>query len=270
MREPAALDTESLDRRFGSLAGSYASAKPFPHAVMDDFLPAEWLEAVLDEFPAPDDMEIQFDSARQTKSASQDWSSFGPATRHVIAELNSGPFIAFLERLTGVDHLIPDPHLAGGGLHQIRRGGKLGVHADFNRHEELRVDRRLNLLVYLNKDWDEAWGGAFEMWSTDMLRCEERVAPLFNRCVVFSTTDTSFHGHPDPLDCPPDRSRRSIAMYYYTAGRPRDELSSPHTTLFKDRPGKQADSTRRDAARDLAMDWLPPVLFRQLQRRRRA
>jgi Rps23 Pro-64 3,4-dihydroxylase Tpa1-like proline 4-hydroxylase len=93
------------------------------------------------------------------------------------------------------------------------------VHADFNRHEKLNLDRRLNLLLYLNRDWKEEYGGHLQLWTRDMGRCVVKVLPVFNRCVVFSTTDFSYHGHPDPLTCPPGRTRKSIAMYYYTNGR---------------------------------------------------
>src|SRR5581483_6543461 len=117
------------------------------------------------------------------------------------------------------DGLIPDPYFTGGGLHQIERGGYLKIHADFDRHEKLGLQRRLNVLVYLNRDWDESYGGALELWDRAMTHPVVRVLPVFNRCVVFSTTDQSYHGHPEPLTCPPDRRRRSLALYYYTAAR---------------------------------------------------
>jgi Rps23 Pro-64 3,4-dihydroxylase Tpa1-like proline 4-hydroxylase len=153
-------------------------------------------------------------------------------------------FIDFLETLTGITGLLPDPHLWGGGLHQIQRGGFLKVHADFNRHERLDLDRRLNLLVYLNKDWKEEYGGQLELWSRDMKRCEERVLPVFNRCVVFSTTDTSYHGHPDELTCPEGWTRKSMALYYYTTGRSAEETSQSHSTLYQERPGESVFSMK--------------------------
>ena len=132
-------------------------------------------------------------------------------------------FVDFLERLTGIDALIPDPHYFGGGLHQIRPGGFLKVHADFNRHSRLDLERRLNAILYLNKDWQEEYGGHLQIWDNDMTRCEKKVLPVFNRLLVFATLDTANHGHPDPLTCPPDRARRSMALYYYTSDRPEGE-----------------------------------------------
>ncbi|NEN95926.1 MAG: 2OG-Fe(II) oxygenase, partial [Moorea sp. SIO3I7] len=133
------------------------------------------------------------------------------------------------------------PHFVGGGLHQIEKGGYLKIHADFNRHTKLRLDRRLNLLIYLNKDWQEDYGGHFEMWDTEMTQSQKKILPVFNRCVIFSTTDFSYHGHPEPLTCPEGRTRKSLALYYYSNGRPAEELSKSgdHSTLFKARPGEK-------------------------------
>lgn len=248
------------------LRDQYAAASPFPHVVIDDFLPAEVLEPVLAEFPEPRDVEWQqFDNAREIKLALSDTEQLGPATRHLLAEFNGQVFVDFLERLTGIEALVPDPHYVGGGLHQIRSGGFLKVHADFNRHDRLRLDRRLNGLLYLNKDWQESWGGHLQLWNKDMSMCEHKVLPVFNRFLLFSTTDDANHGHPDPLRCPPERARRSMALYYYTNGRPESEVSGDHTTLFKQRPGETWNSTAKQAVKR----WVPPALVDLVARRSR-
>lgn len=251
----------------------YASASPFPHAVLDDLLPPVVLDAVLSEFPDPRQGDwFAFESSTERKLASKDDSSMGPATRHLLAELNSGAFIDFLERLTGIEGLVPDPGFVGGGMHQIERGGHLKVHADFNKHPRTGLERRLNVLVYLNRDWKDEWGGGFELWKADMSACEERVMPLFNRCVVFSTTSTSYHGHPEPLECPEDRTRKSLALYYYTKDRPPAERTGAHNTLFQARPGEALPASERSGLRErlrsAALDACPPVLARALQRLR--
>jgi len=196
------------------------------------------LDRVLSEFPGAQgiDWERYDDPRFEVKLASRSEQQIGLFTRYLIYALNSSAFLQFLERLTGIKGLVPDPHLWGGGLHQILPGGKLAVHADFNNYPHFKLDRRLNVLVYLNRDWREEWGGHLELWDRDMARCEQRILPLFNRMVCFSTTDTSFHGHPDELRCPPDRTRRSLALYYYSNGRPAEEIGRPHTTLFQYRP----------------------------------
>jgi hypothetical protein len=241
---------------------------------MDDFLPEPVLEAVLAEFPDPKGADwFAFDSATERKLATKDDSTMGPATRHVLAELNSSTFLDFLERLTGIEGLIPDPHFVGGGLHQIERGGHLKIHADFNRHPRTDLERRLNVLVYLNRDWKDEYGGAFELWSEDMTTSEAKIMPYFNRCVVFSTTSTSFHGHPDPLTCPEGETRKSMALYYYTKTRPAEEQNAGHNTLFQARPGEElpdpvAESKPPAAERvkHLLAQLVPPLLVTAVRR----
>ncbi len=218
----------------------YAQGMPYPHIVFDDFFPEDILNKMLEEFPSPDaEIWKKFNDSRQQKLGSVSDRLIPPYTRAVIQELNSGAFLDFLEELTGIKNLIADAKLAGGGLHQILPGGKLGIHADFNAHKGNGLDRRLNLLLYLNKDWQDDFGGEFELWDTEMKACQRKVLPVFNRCVVFSTTSFTFHGHPDPLMCPEGRSRKSLALYYYSNGRPEHEKTNkPHSTLFKERPGE--------------------------------
>ena len=190
----------------------------------------------------------------------------GPTTRHLLSEFNSAPFVNFLEEVTQIKGLVPDPHYFGGGIHQIEAGGYLKIHADFNVHQRLRLDRRLNALLYLNRDWRDEWGGQLELWNKDMTLAVRKISPQFNRLVVFATTDSSFHGHPDPLLCPPGVTRRSLALYYYTNGRPAEERSSAHSTLHQVRPGENFDPTPPGlevrAAKRPAITWrdfVPPV-----------
>jgi Rps23 Pro-64 3,4-dihydroxylase Tpa1-like proline 4-hydroxylase len=172
------------------------------------------------------------DGTFERKWSSEDARLFGPFTTALIGQLNAGPFVTFLEQLTGISGLLSDPHLRGGGLHEIRQGGLLGVHADFNVHPRLKVHRRLNLLIYLNKDWQEEWGGALELWDRTGQRCVKTIPPTFNRAVLFDTSNFSYHGHPHPLACPPERSRKSVALYYYSADCPTEEDRSAHGTIF--------------------------------------
>ncbi|MCB9262381.1 MAG: 2OG-Fe(II) oxygenase [Flavobacteriales bacterium] len=187
--------------------------------------------------------------------------------------LNSEPFLNFLSELTGIENLMGDPYFEGGGCHQIKPGGYLKVHADFNKHKLTNLDRRLNVLVYLNQDWKEEYGGHFELWNTEMTKCEKKLLPLFNRMAMFSTTDFSYHGHPDPLKCPEGRSRKSLALYYYTNGRPAEEINfglEDHTTIFVDRKGVESEKTMRryNALINFATDWMPPVLYRMIKKSR--
>lgn len=245
----------------------YSGAKPFPHVVFDDFFDPALLDSILSEFPKPREIKWHsFDNEREIKLASNAESSFGPATRLFLYHLNSITFLEFIGKVTGIANLISDPCFDGGGLHQIVRGGKLGIHADFNRHGRYGLDRRLNLLLYLNKDWREEYGGHLELWNRDMTRCEAKILPIFNRMVVFGTTDYTYHGHPDPLQCPEGMTRKSLALYYFSNGRPQEEISGSHSTLFHTRPGEEYRLTFKQRLRNVARDLLPPIITRQFRK----
>lgn len=241
----ALLDIARLQVAAAGLCESYQQAQPFPHVVVDGLFDAAMLQQVVDEFPRADEpFWYRHVHRNSLKLALNQTQHMGAITRELLAALNSAAFLGVLETLTGIEGLIPDPYLEGGGLHQIGTRGFLGIHADFNVHKKLKLDRRLNLLLYLNQDWPASYGGELELWDTGMQAAQRKVAPLFNRMVVFNTTDNSYHGHPEPLQCPEDRTRKSIALYYYTAGRPDAEKSAAHSTLYQKRPG-QSGALRR-------------------------
>ena len=242
-RGPFFFEHAELANRGAALRERYASADPFPHIAIDDFLPEHVAAEILAHFPDASDPCWMSDAAGHqqgklgTRHASR-LDSLSGTLYHALLLFNSSPFVAFLENLTGIEGLIPDPHFKGGGLHSIPAGAHLDVHADFNRYNELKLDRRINALLYLNRDWDPAWGGQLELWNRDMSECRQRIDPIFNRLAIFSTTSTSYHGHPDPLRCPEGVTRKSIAFYYYTNGRPTSEKRGAHSTLWQPRPGE--------------------------------
>jgi Rps23 Pro-64 3,4-dihydroxylase Tpa1-like proline 4-hydroxylase len=217
-----------------TLHAQYASAEPFPHIALDGLFDDGALDAVLAEFPSREAMRWrEFDSTTEKKLGYfHETSSISKTVREFLDAMNSFEMLLWLEALTGIEGLIPDPYFGGGGLHQIEPGGFLKIHADFNVHPKLKLDRRLNMLIYLNKDWRDEYGGHLELWDRDLSACRSKILPAFNRTVIFSTTDTSFHGHPHPLTAPEGMSRKSVSLYYYTAGRPEAERSAPHDTLF--------------------------------------
>ncbi len=221
-------------------AEDYASAAPFPHAVIDDAFDISTLRAVAHEIsrmtiPTERNFYGTFEKRRLSKLDDM------PAKTRAFVDYLHGPaFLHQLERMTGIEELIPDLLLEGAGLHQIGPGGYLKVHADFNWHRHLKLYRRLNVLVYLNEDWNDDWEGKLELWDRDMSACHVRIAPRMNRMVVFSTTDDSFHGHPEPVCCPPEVRRNSIALYYYTKSNPGVRIST--LTDWRERPGEQFNS----------------------------
>mgnify|MGYP001217691063 FL=1 len=226
----------------------FVNANPFPFIIIDDFFSKEFLNEVLNQFPnlAEQKKTTNYDNKNEVKFANNQYKNFPNNIKKLFDFLNSDFFLNFLQRITNIqEKLIPDFELNGGGLHEIKKGGLLKIHSDFNKHPNLDLDRRLNVLIYLNKDWKEEYGGHLEFWDKEMTSCREKVLPIFNKMVIFSTTDNSNHGHPDPLNCPNNMSRKSIATYYYTKGRPINEIDkmfSKNTTYFKDRLGQNNET----------------------------
>lgn len=270
---PFYFDRAALQEMARQHAADFRTAKPFRHAVIDGFLPEDVIDELIRVYPSPHgESWTRFYNPLERKFALSDEALVPPQIKHVLQQFNSQVFVDFLERLTGIEGLIPDPHLVGGGLHQIERDGLLKVHADFNRHPRLNLERRLNVLLYLNRDWQEEYGGQLELWDRQMSRAVTRILPVANRMVVFATTATSYHGHPDPLTSPPGRFRRSLAWYYYTAPRAADRRG--HGTLFQARPGEGIDVHAADGRtlREWARDLTPPLVadgIRSMRRRAR-
>ncbi|MFL6726580.1 MAG: 2OG-Fe(II) oxygenase [Sphingomicrobium sp.] len=260
------LDRVECEELGHSLAEQYQNAEPFPHIVIDDFLDAGILRSVVSEFPSSKDKTFFDRDQERFKFQYQPEEVASGLVKNLFAELNSQAFLRFLEAMTGIEGLLSDPYFEGGGLHETKRGGHLGIHADFNVHGRLKLERKLNLLVYLNEDWHEEYGGQLELWDRDMKECVVRVKPEFGRAVIFNTALDSFHGHPDPLNCPPERSRRSIATYYYSAPE-RGFASLPkRTTNFRARSGT-ADKVDWEIRRHhFVNDWVPPKLQRLAHR----
>jgi Rps23 Pro-64 3,4-dihydroxylase Tpa1-like proline 4-hydroxylase len=255
-----ALDAAECRKLGRSLAQQYQEASPFPHVVIDDFIEPAVLRAVLADFPSSENKRFFDRDQERFKFQYQPHESPSGIVRNLFAELNSQAFLGFLEEMTGITGLISDPHFEGGGLHETKRGGHLGVHADFNVHGRLNVERKLNLLIYLNEDWKEEYGGQLELWDRQMKECVVRVEPVFGRAVIFNTALDSFHGHPDPLNCPPERSRRSIATYYYQAPEEGVAALPKRTTNFKARPASEDPSDWQIRRHHFVNDWIPPKL----------
>jgi hypothetical protein len=234
------LDLARLEEKLPKLRQEYAEARPFPHVVFDDFLPRQVIERAEREFPAVDDLSwMKLHHVNERKSANPDVATWKPTLQAVAAELISPRFVTFLSTLTSIDGLFADDAMEGGGLHQSMARGFLNVHADFTVHPlHQNWRRRVNLLLYLNNDWKEEYGGALELWSTDMKRCERRILPVANRAVIFTTDPDSFHGHPEPMRCPEGIARRSMALYYFTV----DDSPFIRSTEYRARPGDGAKS----------------------------
>jgi hypothetical protein len=210
------LDLARFAARCDAQRTAFAAAQPFPHVVFDDFLEPSAAEAMLAEFPQTGDAWTHLHHVNEKKRICGARERLGPATRAVVDALHGPEMLAALERLTGVAGLRADPRLDGAGLAEMFAGGFLNVHRDFLTHTLAPQWRReINLLVFLNPEWPAAWRGDLELWDAGVTRPVRTIAPRWNRCVIFRTSETSFHGVPDPIASPPDRPRRSLALYYY-------------------------------------------------------
>ncbi|PPR76852.1 MAG: hypothetical protein CFH06_01606 [Alphaproteobacteria bacterium MarineAlpha3_Bin5] len=200
------------------LALRYKNATPFPHIRLGSFLEKNIAQKAFKEFPMYSNPIWNHHKHFNCQKLSANKKEHFPKTiRSIVDELNSNRFASWLSKLVGIPDLRPDPSLMGGGLHQITRGGYLNMHADFTyHHHNEKLKRRVNLLLYLNKEWKQDWGGQIEFWDEGMKECITKSPPLGNNAVIFSTSKTSWHGHPAPLSCPQGHTRNSIALYYYT------------------------------------------------------
>ena len=232
---------ESLSQKH---AQAYQGAAPFPHIYIDNFLDENLVKQASDAFPKGGDFDFyKYENPLEKKLAFDQVNKLPAPISDILVAMNSAVFLRFLEDLTGIDGLIPDPYYRGGGIHRIEKGGKLDVHIDFNKHLKLKLDRRLNVILYLNDDWKPEYGGNLEIWKGHqdetghvLEECVTKILPVLNRLAIFSTSEKSYHGHPDALTCPDDRCRQSIATYYYSNGRPAEEDVPAHSTTFIKRP----------------------------------
>jgi len=227
---------------------NYLNAKPFPNIVFSNFFKEDFLNIILEEFPDLSKLnESQnYNVKNEIKLSNKNYNKFPQTIKSFFDFLNADIFLNFLQNITSIkEKLVSDPHLEGGGLHEIKSGGVLKIHTDFNRHPFLDLDRRINVLIYLNKNWNDNYGGHLELWNQNMSKCEKRISPSFNTMVIFSTTDFSNHGHPEHLSCPKEISRKSLALYYFSSGRPKSEVFNKqmkNRTFFKSRKGIKNDA----------------------------
>lgn len=225
-------------REYGdNLLDEYVFAEPYPHIVIDNFLPEDFANDLLKNFPEHSMEEDVVFKGRVFEHNKRQISPYAcnRFIRESFSFFNSAPFLEFLESITNIKGLIPDPHFSGGGFHEITKGGLLGVHADFRIQERLHLNRRINVLIYLNKDWEKSYLGNLELWDSKMTSCVKSVEPFFNRCVIFNTDADSYHGHPDALNVPDGVTRKSLALYYYTASLSIYDETPNLTTVFKAR-----------------------------------
>lgn len=228
------------------LKRKFLEASPVNYICIDNFMDSIYLSDVLNEIKSipksvweeiPDGIHNEPDNeVFNNKLSLFDFGEY-PKIKEAFDLLQSNEMIKFLEDVTGIKGLQNDPDFSGGGIHRISKGGRLSIHSDFNLHPLNDKHRRLNAILYLNKDWIPRYNGEFEFWTSDMMTRTQTIPPIFNRMVIFRITDTAFHGHPIPWEGPDGKERLSMALYYYTDDRPEEEKSPFHWALWQKRYG---------------------------------
>jgi Rps23 Pro-64 3,4-dihydroxylase Tpa1-like proline 4-hydroxylase len=243
------------------------TARPYPHILIDDFLDTEFAREVLRSWPSYEDatrIGKEFRSINERKKVQvTDSAKFPRPLSELNDALASPAFLETVSTIFGIPNLLADPELVGGGLHQTGPRGRLDVHVDFNYIEARKLHRRLNILIFFNEGWLPEWGGQLELWNRDVSKCVHSLDPLFNRCVIFETSEISYHGVKE-VTCPKDTVRRSFAGYYYTEAAPAHWTGESHTTIFKARPEEAVKSRLMSVvhASEMAKEQLKRIIRR--------
>lgn len=218
-----------------SYKNDWGNSKPFNHIVVDDFLCPKVINSIVGEFPSfESDVWKIYNNPIEVKKLLNNWDKFGAETYKLFSYLNSRDFISELEKLIDCN-LYADYGLNGGGLHTHMRGGKLNTHLDYSIHPKLKLERRINILIYITPDWHDEWGGFLGFWENNKMGAGpgdliKSIAPKFNRAIIFDTTQNSWHGLPEPINCPENITRNSLAVYYLC--EPRSGALSRGKALF--------------------------------------
>lgn len=236
------FDRQKMMEKADSLHEQFANAEPFPHVVIDDFFPENVALRLGQDFPGIEDINWKFEgpgdslhsgSKHIEKVATSNEEHFPPFIRQMMMQFQSGIFCGFLDRLTGFKHLAPDPNHHGCGLHSTGNGGRLMLHIDASRHPNKDLNQLINMIYYCSPDWKLEYGGGLELWNEDATQCVKKVEPLFNRMVIFYTAGKSWHGHPNPIQCPQHMRRNSLALYYYTTDQGISDLNYVNYVQWK-------------------------------------
>lgn len=229
---PPVVDISRLEAEMPRLRKAFDSAAPFRYVVIENFLDPAFAQRLHSEFPSLDGMQRSVARLLRARSYDGEVARFGPPFSDYFAAIESDPFRAWLRRLTEIDDLEMDPKLVGGGLHQGARGSSLHVHADHNTHpDDPSRYRRINVLYYVNADWQPNYGGDLELYDAGGTRVVEKVAPAFNRCVIMDVHDNAFHGY-QPLRIPSNVTRKMLASYFYSSVPSEMQSAASHPTLY--------------------------------------
>ncbi len=257
------FDADTLLAYAHELRAAYLQATPYPHIVIDNLFPESVLIDVVRDFPSVSEgIWKHFNDPRHVKRLSQGDAGLAPSIRHVLAQLRTSEFISFLEVLSGMEGLVSDPHT--GGCHETPPGGYLDVHVDASWNERLALYTGINVFLYLNRDWADEYGGHLELWDERGEECRTRILPIFNRMVIFTSGEKTYHGHPSPLSCPAGLGRKSLAANFCVSRHPEHQTQFRRSAIYRANP----ERSRRVSIGLLAEMWMAPIVAETLRRAR--
>ncbi len=222
---------------------SHLFSDPFKFCILENFLPLQYADRIYKELRQVEinDDWYKYDSPFEKKRSTDSWTLFPPNVSHFLMSTLTGPFIKNIEEQMGMTGLVADGNLRGGGIHIQERDSFLGIHADMQIHPSLKLYRRVNAILFMNKEWAPEWNGNLEFWDSTMTECKKKIEPRFNRMVLFETHANSFHGMPDKVMCPETHRRMSLATYFWSATVPENMPINNGSTDFRLRPGEETN-----------------------------
>jgi len=229
------------------LRQSFDDAKPYRHLVLDNFLKEEVALETYENFPGVEALKTHWKGLNENKAEGSDFGVFHPVFSKIKEQMTTPEFYKWITDVTGIEDVFITDDQMGSGIHQGSNGSFLDIHIDFNIHHVKNVHRRLNLLIYLEKNWKDEYGGGLEMWNADMTNCDKTVMPDFNRCVIFETSEISYHGY-SKITIPEGVTRKSFFAYFYT--NEREGATGYHDTVFKARPTESKSKRVKTAVKE--------------------
>lgn len=228
MRNLTNLNYENID----TLIDTFSKGKPSPSIIIENFFHDDVALSLNEECQNSDDSQWKVFTRNGSHMIEYNNIQQLPKAYEAYSYLHSGPFLKWLEQLTGIDGLIPDPHLIGAGYSRSFKGDTLKVHTDFNWNNELKLYRVLSLIVYLTPGWKEEWGGGLDFYNEDRTEVIKTLPCLYNNCAIWKYEELGFHGYTTPISCPEGKSRNSIRAFYYVSDGEYKKGFTPHRSLY--------------------------------------
>jgi hypothetical protein len=251
---------EEMAERLGNLQElhmNFLKTEPFPYIYLDDFLEPSFADSLSEHFPSLSEMDIIYEGLNEHKGEHSKFENIHQDFNRLKQILSTDSFRKAIETISGIDNLEIINDRYGSGLHQGGAGSFLDIHIDYNLHPFEKKQRRLNFIIFLNKNWQKEWGGYLEFWNSSGTECVASIEPRFNRCVLFISNNISYHGY-SAIQCPVSVTRKSFYLYFFT--KPEKRLLF-HDTVFTPAPNDSLIRKYRIKAKELFKNTIKRILY---------